>query len=265
MVKSILRRLHWIASAQLGLDIRKLVRSMLGLPRFVRDLLRFRAQHTGQLVLLPCLHDWHEEAGASRSEYFWQDLLVARKIFESNPEKHVDVGSRVDGFVAHVASFREIDVFDVRPITTVIPRVTFRQIDLMQPARDLIAYCDSLSCLHALEHFGLGRYGDPVNTDGFQLGLANLASLVRTNGVFYLSVPVGVERVEFNAHRISDPRTVVNLAKANALMLAALSAVYPDGTVVDIGMDESRHAELAQCRYALGIFTFIKQAETMDR
>ena len=39
-------------------------------------------------------------------------------IYAARPEKHVDVGSRVDGFVAHVASFREIEVFDVRPIAT---------------------------------------------------------------------------------------------------------------------------------------------------
>ena len=37
-------------------------------------------------------------------------------IYNSKPKRHIDVGSRVDGFVAHVASFREIEVFDVRPL-----------------------------------------------------------------------------------------------------------------------------------------------------
>jgi len=45
----------------------------------------------------------------------------------------VDIGSRVDGFVAHVASFREIEVFDIRPITTKVPGATFIQADLMNP------------------------------------------------------------------------------------------------------------------------------------
>jgi hypothetical protein len=57
---------------------------------------------------MPCLHDWYEEGGTTRSEYFWQDLLVARMVFETKPEKHVNIDSRVDGFVAQVASFREI-------------------------------------------------------------------------------------------------------------------------------------------------------------
>ena len=79
---------------------------------------------------MPCLQDRYEEAGKINSEYFWQDLLVARWIFEAKPDKHVDIGSRLDGFVAHVASFREIEVFDVRPITTQVPGVIFRQADL---------------------------------------------------------------------------------------------------------------------------------------
>ena len=58
---------------------------------------------------------------------------MARWIFEAQPQHHVDVGSRVDGFVAHVASFRDCEVFDVRPITTRIPGIGFKLADLMQP------------------------------------------------------------------------------------------------------------------------------------
>ena len=201
-IRAILLRLYWLLRAQFGIDPIKPLRSLRGLPRFVRDYFRFRSSYTGRLELLPCLHDWHEEGGATKLEYFWQDLLVARKIFAARPERHVDVGSRVDGFVAHVASFREIEVFDVRPISTQIPGVTFRQADLMQPVAGMADYCDSVSCLHALEHFGLGRYGDPIDPKGFERGLANMAALLRKDGVFYLSVPIGVERVEFNAHRV---------------------------------------------------------------
>jgi len=122
-IKHILLRLYSIFSAQFGIDPRKTIRSLKGLPLYVRDYFRFRSGYTGRLELVPCLHDWDEEGGTTKNEYFWQDLLVARKIFEAKPEKHVDIGSRVDGFVAHVASFREIEAFDVRPITTPIPGV----------------------------------------------------------------------------------------------------------------------------------------------
>jgi len=66
----------------------------------------------------------------------------------------------------------------------------------------LVEYCDSLSCLHAIEHFGLGRYGDPVNYDVYLLGLNNLYCILKKGGKLYFSVPIGPQRIEFNAHRI---------------------------------------------------------------
>ncbi len=260
-IRAILLRLYWLLRAQFGIDPIKALRSLQGLPRFVRDYFRFRSSYTGRLELLPCLHDWHEEGGATTLEYFWQDLLVAREIFEAKPERHVDIGSRVDGFVAHVASFREIEVFDVRPITTQIPGVRFRRADLMQPVEGMTGYCDSVSCLHALEHFGLGRYGDPIDPKGFERGVANMAALLRKEGVFYLSVPIGVERVEFNGQRVFDPRAIIDLAMANLLELRELKVILQGGKVEALALDELRLSNLASQRYALGIFTFTKRAE----
>jgi SAM-dependent methyltransferase len=258
-IRAALLRLHWLLSAQLGVDLIKTFRALPGVPRYVRDLFRFRAGYAGRLELLPCLHERYEEAGATKSEYFWQDLLVARKIFTAKPEKHVDIGSRVDGFVAHVASFREIEVFDIRPITTSIPGVTFKQADLMNPAMTITDYCDSLSCLHALEHFGLGRYGDPIDPKGYEPGIRNMARILRPHGIFYLSVPVGIERVEFNAHRVFDPNTIVAVAEGNQLMLHEFALFTSDGGWVEMDATKETLIAVGKKRYGLGIFTFIKK------
>lgn len=253
-----IRKIYWLLSFQFGIDLRLTFRSLLGLKRYVRDILHFRSGYRGRFELRPCLHDWCEEGGTTKSEYFWQDLLVARMIFEAKPVKHLDIGSRVDGFVAHVASFREIDVLDVRPITTQIPGVAFKQADLMKPVIGMDGYCDSLSCLHALEHFGLGRYGDPIDPKGFESGLANMANLLRNDGVFYLSVPIGIDRVEFNAHRVFDPQVIVNLALKNSLSLSALTVIKEGGRVSTLAPEKVQLTDLANQRYALGIFTFVK-------
>jgi len=258
LLESSLRKIYWIFSAQFGIDVRKTIYALRGCPRYFRDYFRFRSGYRGRLELLPCLYDWYEEGGTTSSEYFWQDLLVARSIFEAKPERHVDIGSRVDGFVAHVACFREIEVFDVRPVTAEVPGVKFRQADLMKPLTDLEGYCDSLSCLHALEHFGLGRYGDPINPNGFEQGFGNMARLLRNQGVFYLSVPVGFDRVEFNAHRVFDPRIIVDLARVNSLRLTALTVVSAGGYVECVGAEDIELSGLASQRYALGMFTFVK-------
>ncbi len=261
-MKQVLTRLHWILVTQFGIDTVVMLRSLRGIPRYVRDFFRFRSDYTGRLEFLPCLHDWHEEGGTTRNEYFWQDLLVARKIFEANPEKHVDIGSRVDGFVSHVASFREIEVFDFRQTTTRIPGVTFKQADLMKPLEGMEGYCDSLSCLHALEHFGLGRYGDPIDHKGFERGLVNMACLLRKEGLFYLSVPIGIDRVCFNANRVFDPHVITTMAMRNWLELSELTVIRQDGSVEKLVLDEyeSQLHDLASQRYVLGIFTFVKCA-----
>jgi hypothetical protein len=152
--------------------------------------------------LYPCYEDSDDEAGVTRGHYFHQDLFVAQRIYINSPVKHVDIGSRIDGFVTHVASFREIEVFDIRPIHAQIQNIVFKQADLMNNNNELADYTDSISCLHALEHFGLGRYGDPVCFDGYLLGFKNITKMLQQGGKFYFSVPLGKQRIEFHAHRV---------------------------------------------------------------
>lgn len=132
MLKKSIIKLHWLLSSQLGFDPRRLLRSMRGLPRFLHDWWKFKKGYSGPLTWMPCLHDRYEEGGTTKSEYFWQDLLVACWNFEAKPQRHVDIGSRVDDFVAHVASFRDIEESDVRPVSTHIPGVEFKLANLMR-------------------------------------------------------------------------------------------------------------------------------------
>lgn len=198
---------RWLVQA--GLDVRVTIAFIKGLPAYTRDRRVLKSQSNSASTEIPfgrsypCLGEQAADSGVSGGHYFHQDILVARRIFVDAPKTHVDVGSRIDGFVAHVASFRMIEVLDIRPQTGAIPNVTFVQADMMPPLEQgLVAYCDSLSCLHALEHFGLGRYGDPVCYDGYLRGIANLRSLLKVGGTLYLSVPIGPQRIEFNAHRV---------------------------------------------------------------
>lgn len=50
-----------------------------------------------------------------------------------------------------------------------------------------------------------------------------MARLLKKGGIFYLSVPIGMDRVEFNANRVFDPRLIVNLAVKNSLFLSGLT------------------------------------------
>jgi len=199
-----------------GLDGRVTFAAFQGFMVARRDRNAFRSQRDASLNSLEfpdgssyfVYRDRSDAAGVATGHYFHQDLLVAREIFGRSPQRHIDVGSSVYGFVSHVASFREIDVLDVRPLSVNVPGIRFFQQDVMHLDEHWQGVTDSLSCLHALEHFGLGRYGDEIDYDGWRNGLANLIGMMEPGGVLYLSVPTSYrQRVEFNAHRVfSLPR-----------------------------------------------------------
>jgi hypothetical protein len=205
----------------------------------------------------PCLTDFRDQGGTARGHYFYQDLIIAQKIFERNPVNHVDVGSRIDGFVAHVASFRRIEVLDIRKLTSSAPNIAFRSCDLLNLPPEFTEYADSVSCLHVLEHIGLGRYGDSIDLAGYSTGLYNLAKILKPGGTLYLSTPFGIERIEYNAHRVFDLKTIVNLIKP-ACEIVEFAIVDDSGEL----HDPADLNAILECsgtyRFALAIFELRK-------
>jgi hypothetical protein len=126
----------------LGIDPRKVL-LLRYLPRYLSDRATFiKAQGviTNTHVILD---DYRHQAGDASGHYFHQDLLVASFIRQANPIRHIDVGSRIDGFVAHVASYRHIEVIDIRPLlNTAHSQIKFIQGTLMSLDSSLVNICD---------------------------------------------------------------------------------------------------------------------------
>ena len=249
----------WMLHQQMRIEPKRIFKVILGMPRFVRDFLRFKKLYGGNIEILPCVTDWDEEGGTARGEYFWQDLYVARKINKANPRRHVDIGSRVDGFVAHVASFRSIEVIDIRPIRVKVPGMIFSQADLMRLEGSYESCTDSISCLHALEHFGLGRYGDPINPLGHEVALQNMSKMLSEGGIFYLAVPIGRARVEFNGLRVFDPKYIEKLAAICDLALKEFSYIGANDVLTTSSEPMKDFENIATQEYALGIYIFHKR------
>lgn len=207
----------------------------------------------------PILNEKTEEGGTMKGHYFHQDLYVARKIFENFPKKHVDIGSRVDGFVAHVASYREILIYDIRKIESKVKNIHFVQADLMQFDEKLKNSTDSISCLHAIEHFGLGRYGDTIDYWGYLKGLNNIYEILETGGLFYFSVPMGPQRIEFNAHRVFSTAYLVNLLTEKYDILE-FSYVNDQGDFFEnVALTRSEIENNYGCFWGCGIFVLRKK------
>ena len=208
--------------------------------------------------LFMCLEDKLSDSGTATGHYFHQDLFVARCIYNARPKLHVDIGSRVDGFVAHVAVYRPIEVMDIRPLKNHIKNIRFIQANLMRDIPPyLVEYCDSISCLHALEHFGLGRYGDPIQHDGYLNGLDNLRRILKKGGKFYFSVPIGPQRIEFNAHRVFSVKYLVALFDGK-YTIDSFSYVDDLGYFhEDVELDNGKRNNFG-CSYGCGIFELTK-------
>lgn len=160
--------------------------------------------------LWPVISDKYADAGTIEN-YFWQDLWAAKLIGKSGVRKHFDIGSRVDGFISHLLVMGiDVTMIDVRDF----PKQVEGLRTIIDDATTLKQVSDgsigSLSALCSLEHFGLGRYGDSIDPEGCFKCFMSIQKKMKQGGHLYISVPVGKERVEFNAHRIFYPATVID-------------------------------------------------------
>ena len=202
------------------------------------------------------LSDYDSKSGIMKGHYFHQDLLVAKFVNDEQPKRHIDIGSRVDGFVAHVASFREIEVLDIRPLgKSEHENIKFIQADLMNP-QDL-GDVDSISCLHVIEHFGLGRYGDPIDIDGHNKGIANLVDMLSKDGRLYISFPIAYkDEVHYNANRVLSMDTILkhpsieeNMELSRFDYVDSSGNLYTDVKLQDFNINTNNNC---------GIYTFKK-------
>ena len=160
---------------RIGFDLRVFI-SLKNYPRFRKDKKLWLKKNGKIDKNFMILSDYEDVAGNAKGHYFHQDLLIANFIFEAKPKRHIDIGSRIDGFVSAVASYREIEVIDIRPLEkSVHKNIIFRKDDFMNS--NLKEQTDSVSCLHAVEHFGLGRYGDTIDCNGHIKGINNLVEI----------------------------------------------------------------------------------------
>lgn len=262
IIKKIWKKIYAVLRL-FGFDPIIFINTLYGLWFYFRDYLEIKKQKGNDSKFYfgrkyPVLGDRFSKSGTMSGYYFHQDLFVARKIFINNPIRHIDIGSKQDGFVAHVAVFRKIEIIDIREQTSKVKNIIFRKADLMQLPDDLINACDSISSLHAIEHFGLGRYGDPINYNGYFDAINNITKILQAGGKFYFSVPIGIQRIEFNAHRVFSLRYLLDLFK-DSFILNSFSFVDDKGDFFEnVELTQMKINRNYGCHFGCGIFELTK-------
>src|SRR5258708_1070006 len=126
----LLRPIHFRLK-DFGLDFRRML-AVRNAARYASQYHRFKRLGGVITGSVPILYDYQEQPVSATGQYFHQDLLIASFIHQHNPLRHIDIGSRIDGFVAHVAAFRKIEVMDIRRLDgTGHENISFVKADLM--------------------------------------------------------------------------------------------------------------------------------------
>ncbi len=112
-----------------------------------------------------------------------------------------------------------------------------------------------MSCLHTLEHFGLGRYGDELDPYGHIKGFKNLVKILKHGGTLYISFPISENNTTyFNSERSFNPKEILNWS--NQLKLVKLDIIDDS---VKIFLNVNLYKFNKKIRYGCGIYTFRKK------
>jgi len=224
---------------------------LLSLPRYLRDLRRYKRLASGKtqvpIRLAPQLHD-RSATSAVQQHYFFLNGWALRKIAAAKPPLHVDVGSQVD-FANSVAAFVPTVFVDIRPLYDKMSGLLPIAGDLLRPPLREEAIT-SLSCLHVVEHIGLGRYGDELDPAGTQKAAYQLTRTLAPGGDLYLGLPIGRPHVYFNAHRVHSAGQVLSFFED--LELCEFDAVDDLGRYIEA----ARPTDFDTSHYACGMFHF---------
>ena len=238
------------------------VSQWLRLPAFLRDFRAYRAQAQGLGLRPPLWRDWRprmEDATAQTgfdAQYLYHCSWAARELAARKPERHVDFSSAL-WFVGLASAIVPIEHYDYRPPALDLDGVRVGACDLRRlPFED--GALASISCMHVVEHVGLGRYGDAIDAAGDRKAMGELARVLAPGGVLLFAVPVGRPRIVFNAHRIYSYEEIV--AAFSGLTVERFSLVT-DGRHGSRFLQDADPALVAQQKYACGCWVFRKPAD----
>lgn len=224
---------------------------------YMRDLIKYKCMKGSEKIRIintyPALND-NTSTTKFDAHYFYQSAWASRKIHDSKTKNHVDVGSQIN-LIADISAFTNVTFIDIRELKIDINNITSKKGTILDlPYKDNTV--KSLSCLHTIEHIGLGRYGDELDPLGSLKACKELTRVLAKNGNLYVSMPIGKSRLCFNAHRVHTPEQILNYFED--LELVSLSVVTDKKEYFEEGDIEL----MKYYDYGCGLFHFKKTNES---
>ena len=224
--------------------------------QFWGDYSKFRKVNDGRFPLKTsnaylCLYDNTAQTPFDQ-HYIYHPAWAARKLMQIKPAYHVDISSILN-FSTIVSAFIPVKFYDYRPANVQLTGLESGAADLVQLHFESNSI-PSLSCMHTIEHIGLGRYGDPIDPTADIKAAHELKRVLQPGGNLLFVTPVGLPKIEYNAHRIYSFEQVMDMFSGLELVEFAL---IPDAGGL---IEKADPLLVAQQQYGCGCFWFRKKS-----
>ena len=237
-----------------------ILKNLFGYIQFITDYYNFKRIYKNKRFLMSYSDRWvciSDNTGNTSFDhhYIYHIAWAARILSVTKPELHVDISSSLY-FCTLISAFIKTDFYDYRPAD-----ISLSNLKMGCPDLTSLHFHDnslqSLSCMHTIEHIGLGRYGDPIDPEGDLKAINELKRVLAPGGNLLFVVPIGKEaKIQFNAHRIYTYNQI--LSYFNDLDLIEFSLIADNPNLDDF--IENADPNLTElCSYGCGCFWFKKE------
>ena len=199
--------------------------------------------------IYPCLTDRIKTTPFDQ-HYIYHPAWAARVLAKTRPEYHIDFSS-ILSFSTIVSAFVPVKFYDYRPADMKLSGLESAFADLNKlPFEDNSQ--PSISCMHTVEHIGLGRYGDPLDATGDLKAIEELKRIVKSEGDLLFVTPVGQPKIMFNGQRVYSYEQIISYFEKFRLIEFSL---IPDAG----GLIANANPAIVQTQvYGCGCFWFKK-------
>lgn len=243
--------------------MKNIIRKLLLKYKFKKSYKEFIRNNTGESRFeinwndrYPCLNDNTNYTGFDR-HYIYHPAWAARIIKKINPDLHIDISSSLH-FSTIISAFVPVKFYDFRPAKIILSGLESLRADLLNLDFEDNSI-DSLSCMHTVEHIGLGRYGDHIDYSGDIKAMAELSRVLSFNGNLLFVVPIGNSSIiQFNAHRIYTKDQIIDHFNTLGLQLLEFALIPEDENDGGLVLEPTQNL-LKKQKYACGCFWFTKK------
>jgi SAM-dependent methyltransferase len=186
--------------------------------------------------------------------YLYHTAWASRVLFKIKPKIHYDFASDLR-FVTIISSFVKIVQYNLSIPTIKLSNLEFRSTDLTKMKNIKSNSLKSVSCMHVVEHIGLGRYGDKINPSADKVAINELIRVLAPGGNLLFVTPVGIPKIFFNAHRVYAYEDILRFF--SCLSLKEFSFIGDNGFYSGLELSPKIN-RIANHNYGCGCFWFKK-------